>query len=365
MGDAVNILSKVYYNTSNPAGFGGARKLYSAVKLIDNRITYNDVLNFLRKQSTYTLHRPARRRFPRNKIYVSYINEMFEADLVDLSMFSRMNNSYKYILTVIDCFSKFLFAEPLKTKTPLEIINAFKKIIKIRQPMKLRTDRGLEFNNKHFKKFCDENEINFFTSYNSNIKCAIVERVNRTIKGKMFRIFSYKGTRRWIDILPAIVNSYNNSVHRTTKLAPSNVNFENEQTVFKNIYGVRNLKEIFFNNSTPKFSIGETVRIKYDLSTLDKSYYPLWSENIYKVKDIIRKYNKPQYVLELEGQKLNRRFYEEEIQKVLVDENNLWRIESILRYRDINGERQALVKWLGYSNKHNSWIPVNQIQRNS
>src|SRR6266700_6870705 len=290
MGDAVNILSKVYYNTSNPAGFGGARKLYSAVKAKNQDITYNDVVNFLRSQPTYTLHKPARKRFPRNKIYVSYINEMFEADLVDLSMFSRMNNSYKYILTVIDCFSKFLFAEPLKTKTPLEIINAFKKVIKIRQPMKLRTDRGLEFNNKHFKQFCDENEINFFTTQNSNIKCAIVERVNRTIKGKMFRIFSYKGTRRWVDILPDIVTSYNNTIHSSTKFAPAQVSLENESEVFRNLYGANNFREIFLDYQKPKYTIGETVRIKYDLTALDKSYYPLWSDNIYKVKSILRKY---------------------------------------------------------------------------
>jgi len=287
---------------------------------------------------------------------------MWEIDLIDLSMYSNINDSNKYILMVIDCFSKFLFAVPLKNKTPLSVVNAFKEIFKVRKPSKIRSDRGKEFDNRFFKVFCENNGINYFTTQNSITKCAIVERVNRTIKEKMFKVFTHFGTRRWIDFLPLIVNAYNNSKHSTTLIPPNEVTVENEDVVFRNVYKARNFKELFNHFNVPKFSIGDKVRVKYELKPMDKSYFPLWSEVVYTIKKVLRKYSIPQYVLELNGEELPRRFYPEELQKVTITENTLWRIERILGNRTKNGVREVRVKWFGYPSKFNSWIPEVQIQ---
>jgi hypothetical protein len=358
-----NILSDIYYNTSNPGSFGGIQKLYKSAKLNNNNISLLDVKNWLKSQPTYTLHKPARRKYPRNKIYVSYIDEQWEADLIDLQKLSYYNQSFKYILNVIDCFSKYLFAVPLKTKKPNEIIKAFKTIIKTRKPTKLRTDKGLEFENKHFKKFCKDNEIIYFTTTNSTIKCAIVERVNRTIKEKMFRQLTNNLSKNWKSILPNIVKTYNSSVHKSTGFAPSEVNYTNESIVRENLYGNSSFTKLFNNRYTPKLNIGDSVRVKYDLKSMDKSFYPLWTDTIYTIKKVLTKHNKPLYIIEFDNVPLIRRFYETELQKVHVDNNTLWRIESIIKYRTINGEKQAYIKWLGYPETHNSWIPLKEIRK--
>jgi transposase InsO family protein len=161
--------------------------------------------------------------------------------------FSKQNNNFNYILTAIDCFSKYAFAVPLKNKTGNELVEAFKKIFKNRKCSVLRTDRGTEFLNKNVQNFLKLEGVEHFTSHDLEIKCAIVERFNRTLKSKMFKFFTAIGTRRYIDQLDNFLFSYNNTKHRTIKMSPNEVNKQNEALVFKNIYGVDNIREILFN----------------------------------------------------------------------------------------------------------------------
>jgi len=359
-----DLLAGLYFNPKHPASFGSAQKLWNYARHIDPTIKFKDVVEWLSSQTTYTLHRPARKNFLRNKIYVSYIDEQWEIDLVDLRQLSRENNGYNYILNVIDSFSKYLFSVPLKTKTALEVINAFKKIFKVRKPYKIRSDKGGEFDNRQFRDFCERNNIIYFTTQNSTIKCAIVERVNRTLKNKIFRYFTKYGTRKYVDVLQDIVDSYNNSIHRSTRMAPTDINEDDEQEVFENLYGAPNLLSILpkRNKKKYKLKIGDNVRQKYDIGPLEKSYYPMWTDMVYKVHQIYNKLIKPQYTIEIDGDILKRRYYPEELQKVKIDPNTLWLIEKKLKYRYRNGQKQVLVKWKGYPAKFNQWIPADQIQ---
>lgn len=357
------IFSNIYFNPVHPASYGGIYKLYKYAKLENDSIKLNDVRNWLSAQNTYTLHKPARKVFSRNKIYVSYIDEQWECDLMDMSRLSRQNRGFNYILNAIDCFSKYLFSVPTKSKKPTEIIAALKKIFKNRKPTKLRTDKGKEFDNKLFRAFCQKNNIRFFTTQNSTIKCAMVERVNRTLKNKIYRYLTEKLTRKYIDVLPQIVQSYNSSIHSTTKMAPDDIDTEDEQIVFENIYNSPNLLSIMRTKRIrPKLTTGDTVRQKYDLSVFDKSYYQLWDNVVYKVDKVFDKMKRPQYTIELEGEKFKRRFYPEELQKVSINENTLYAIEKIIRKRTHKGQKQVLVKWRGYPPSHNQWIPESHVR---
>jgi hypothetical protein len=355
-------LKTLYYDSTNSASFGGLYKLYKQAKLKYPDITLEYVKNWLIDQTAYTLHKNARRNFKRNKYYVSFIDELWQADLIDMQQFSRQNSGFKYILTVIDCFSKFLFAFPIKTKKTLEIIEVFKSIFEKRKPMKLMTDRGGEFDSIQFKTFCKNNDVNYYTTKDKLIKCAIVERANRTLKEKLFRYFTFKGTRKYIDVIKNFVDSYNKSKHSTTKIAPIEVTENNEKHVFKDVFGVKNLKHLFFGRkSEPKLKIQDKVRIKYDLTKLDKSYYPLWSDKVYEIKNVLNKYTKPQYVVNLENIEQFRRFYPEELQKI--SNKPTYRIEKIIKKKRINGEVFVLVKWLNYNSRHNQWIPETEVKR--
>ena len=131
-----DILSKIYYDTKNSGSYSGIQRLYTAAKKKIPNLKINDVKNFLKGELTYTLHKPLRKKFKRNRILVNRINEQFEADLVDMREFSSQNNGITYILTVIDCFSKYAFVKTIKNKTGQNIIKAFKEIFKERKPSK-------------------------------------------------------------------------------------------------------------------------------------------------------------------------------------------------------------------------------------
>ena len=113
----------------------------------------NEVKEFLDTVDTYTLHKPIRKKFETRRVYVKGIDDQFQADLVEMREYSKENSGYNYLLTVIDCFSKYAWGKPIKNKSADEIIKSFDEIFKERKPVKLQTDKGKEFKNKVSKFF--------------------------------------------------------------------------------------------------------------------------------------------------------------------------------------------------------------------
>jgi Integrase core domain/Chromo (CHRromatin Organisation MOdifier) domain len=354
-------LDQFYFNPVHPAAFGGVIKLYKAAKQQYPDITLSYVKNWLNLQNTYTLHKQTRNKFLRNKYLVTYIDEQWQCDLIDMRQYSRFNKGYKYILTIIDCFSKYLIVFPLKIKSKFEIIKCFKKLFKKRKPIKLQSDRGGEFDNNLFRNLCRINKVNFFTTKDVKLKCAIIERANKTLKSKIITSFTKYGKKEYISNLQNFVNSYNESFHRSIKMKPNEVNKSTEKYAFKNIFGVNNLNHLLLKQSNkPNIKSGDTVRTKYDLNRLEKSYYPLWTDRTYIVDKVLNKSVKPMYVL----QDNKRRYYPEELQKINNPEKLSYRIEKILRKRTVNGEKQVLVKWINHPSSYNQWIPATQLIQN-
>ena len=169
------------------------------------------------------LHRPTRKNFRRRHVIVKGLDELFEADLVDMKAYSRENKSYKYILTVIDVLSKYAWAEPVMTKSGKNVTQAFAKILQqSRVPKLLHTDEGLEFFNKDFGQLLKKYKIKLYNTF-SVMKASVVERFNRTLKEKMWKRFSFRGNYKWLDILPELVTEYNNSIHRNIGMRPNAV----------------------------------------------------------------------------------------------------------------------------------------------
>src|SRR5271154_5101455 len=205
-------LNHIYYNTKT--GYSGindiARKSEENVK---------SVKTYLESKNVYTLHKPVRKKFERRKIFVYRIDEQWQADLVDMQLYSKENEGYNYMLTVIDCFSRFAFAKIIKNKSGDEVKNAFESIFNERIPKKIQADQGTEFYNVQVKKLFDERNIIHFSVY-SDVKACMVERFNRTLKSKMWKVFTERKNHKYIDILDDLVNNYNNSFHNTIKMTP-------------------------------------------------------------------------------------------------------------------------------------------------
>ena len=144
---------------------------------------------------------------------------------MDISSLARCNKGYKLLLTCFDVFLKFVWVVPLKNKTVESLVNGFQSISDLcRSPEKLQTDKGTEFLNRNFQSFLKENNIHFFTT-NSELKANVVERLNRTLKTRLWKYFTAKNIRVYIDNLLDVVHRYNNSYHRSIGRAPASVSF--------------------------------------------------------------------------------------------------------------------------------------------
>jgi len=164
-------LVRIYYTPSHPASFSSVPRLLKAIRKTYPNTSAQVVRKWLKGQLTYTLHRATRRNFSRNQLITNGIDYQWQADLVDMTEFSKFNKNYKFILTVIDTFSKYAWAVPLKSKSGVSVKNAFLEIFQNgRSPHKLQTDKGKEFVNSIVAKLLKQYQIQFFTSQNSKIK---------------------------------------------------------------------------------------------------------------------------------------------------------------------------------------------------
>ena len=242
----------------------------------DNKFTHKQIKDWLSKQDVYTLHKPVRWRFRRRRIFTSGIDDLWQADLVDMSAISKYNDVYKFLLTCIDVFSKYAWAIPLKNKSSKSIVTAFTKLFEKRIPANLQTDKGTEFVNALAQKLFEENRINFYTTENDDVKASVVERFNRTLKSKMWKYFTFKGTHRYVDVLNDLLHSYNNTYHRTIKMSPSEANRDNESEIRKTIYKPK---------EKPKWllKLGDRVRISKTRRHFKKGYLPNWSDELFTV----------------------------------------------------------------------------------
>lgn len=138
------------------------------------------------------LHKPARKNYTRRKVTLKGIHDLYQADLVEMQPYAKLNKGYRYIMTMINCFTKFALAVPLKDKTGLEVVKALEPILAKHKMKNFQTDDGKEWFNKHVSKLINKYNINHYSTY-SRLKASIVERFNRTLKSRMWKQFTAKG----------------------------------------------------------------------------------------------------------------------------------------------------------------------------
>lgn len=352
-----------YFNPAHEASFSGARKLLS----VNKKDPPKRIHEWLSNQDAFTLHKPVRKKFQRLHYNVHMIDAIWETDLVDVQALKTHNDGYNYLLVVIDVFSKFCWVQPMKDKTGASVVKAFENILARangRVPVYLQSDRGKEFVCTAFQKYLKRNGILFGVASNPDVKAAVVERFNRTLKERIWRYFTYRNTHRYIDVLQDLVRSYNNTPHSSIKFTPASVTIHNAIQVRANLEKSwqRNDKKYVKRRpiKTAKFKVGDHVRISRSKQVFEKGFVSGWSEEIFLIVRVTKRQNYL-YTYELEdlqGEKIEGFFYTEELTlvgKKRVNKNS-YKIESIIKWRGRGKKREALVKWIGYPNKFNSWV---------
>ena len=308
------------------------------------------------QQLAEELHKPITRKFTKRRVFVKGVDEIWAADLVEMGKFSDWNKGIKYLLMVIDVFSKFGWIEPLQNKKGETVAAAFEKIFKLgRQPRLLWTDKGKEFYNKNVNQLLSKKNIKLYSTENEE-KSSLAERFNRTIKQKMWKMFSANNNTIYFDKIDELLKNYNSSWHRSVKMTPiAASDIKNKHHVFANLYS----DEIYKQVKKPKFRIGDKVRIsKYKRKLFDKGFTPNWTEEIFVINEILNTKPVTYRLVDLQGEAVTGSFYEPELQKTTQE---IFRIDEVI-LRD-NKRKRALVKWSGYQDQFNSWVPMSELNK--
>ena len=244
-------------------------------------------------------------------------------------------------------------ARPLKNKSGGKITAQFLDILDTEQcqPMQLCTDKGKEFFNGVFQSLLRQRNTKHYTTQNQEIKATNAERLQRSIKARMFTFFTNSNNYRWVDVLQQIISSYNESYHGSIGTRPIDVTYDNQDSIWLATHESDSKVE----ETRYGFDIGDKVRLSKYSTVFKKGYLPSWTPEIFSVAD--RHSTKPPTysIKDDEGHRLEGTWYEPELQKVEVTDN-VYKIESTLGQRKVNGKTQYLVRWAGYPPSFDSYV---------
>ena len=302
---------KAYDIASNPEYDGYQRGLASVVYMFfDKKSIGSGIKKDMTKSSSSILanelHKPIIKKFNKRKVYSQFKDNIWGVDLADMQSLSRKNNGIKYLLCVIDLYSKYAFVIPLKDKKGISIVNAFNKIMKQsnRKSNEIWVDQGGEFYNNVFKKWLSDNDIIMYSTYNEG-KSVVAERFIRTLKNKLYKHMTANGKNVYYDVLDDVVNEYNNTKHSTIKMKPMDVG----DGINKRVY----IDE--HNEKDSRFKVGDRVRISKYKNIFAKGYTPNWSTEIFIVDKINDTVPYTYNLKDLNDEEIIGSFYDRELQK--------------------------------------------------
>ena len=366
MTDWKEYLENNYFLVGSPLAFSGPAKVYKVLKALNYKVSLKDVKKWLQDKDSYTLLRPVKKIFHRRSIITTGIDHMWDADLADVSNTSQSNDDTKFLLIVIDIFSRFLWVQPLKSKSSKDVVDGFTAIFMStpRRPKKIRTDNGKEFRNRTLASLFKEKSIKHFTTKNET-KANYAERVIRTLKGLMYRYFIQNQTYTYLNILQNLVKTYNTRPHRSLRgRSPNEISTENEFEVWRDLYARKRKTVLLKLMKKFKFNVGDQVRISHLGYKFQRDYQEKWTEEVFKISFRVKRNGVKLYkLIDFDGEAIEGTFYESELQKVTQSVDTLFRIESIIGRRKRQGRTQVLIKWMGWPKKFNSWIDETEIRR--
>ena len=284
-------------------------------------------------------------KFERQGIIPLYKDETWSVDLIDKSSLSKYNNIYKFILTVIDIFTKYAWAIPLKNKSGLSITNGFKTILSEgRKPEKLWVDRGSEFYNKTFKSLLKEYEtgkaasgIELYSTY-SDLKAVFIERFNRTILHIINRPMFINGDGNWVNILNDAVVTYNNNIHSTINMTPVGASNNPDKVKY---YISETASQIKSTKTTLEFEVGDYVRNADKRNIFSKGYTSNWNRELFKVNEVLKTHPPTYKIEDINGEIIEGKYYEQELLKSEFDfESNNKVLESLNIFVNINNDKK-------------------------
>jgi transposase InsO family protein len=373
------LLERLYKELESSACYAGVDPLWKLAREFNPKVTRTHVENYLSKQRTYTIHRRAVRKFERLMTEAPGPNTVWQADLGVLQMLASRNRGFAYYLLCIDCFTRMIYIEPLKKKTADSVIEAFRCIFERANslPWKIISDQGKEFVAKSVQQFFRRRQIQHYCNYTSPIfHAGMAERANRTLKERLYRYFSEKQTKKWVDIIQPLVASINASPNRSIGgLAPDHAHLFTRQLrrYFQRIY---ERKTESVNKKAPPLKIGQPVRVERSKDIFQKGYKPTFSDEIFTIFRVRPTAPTTYGLVNSEGERIKGWFYREDVCPVFTavattksnQNKRKWEVARIVARKMVDftqeGPTEMLrVKWKDLGPEFDSWIPAHAIEK--
>jgi hypothetical protein len=285
--------------------FPSLNKFYQILKDKGLKYTRKQVKEFIDNQNVNQVHKNFVER-KSNQLHITAIvpNELFQIDLLDYQKYSSTNKGFKWILICIDVFTRKAYAEPVKSKTSNLTKNAFKRIIDQAKSKVIFHDEGNEWKGEFLQYVNEQNIINIDNNNKNHHALGIIDRFSKTLKNIIAKYMTHNNNTKWVDILPNIIKSYNDSPHSTIfDYTPNSI--EKDENKLIKVSTLNAEKQISNNKIIRKkidnIKVGDSVRIKIKKGTFDKGYEITFSKEVYKVEEInglkIKLNNSREYLL--------------------------------------------------------------------
>ena len=373
-------LDSIYHDVSSPDSFASIKKLHAAARNNGRRdITLKDVKNYLTTQTSYTLHGYVPKTYRKSMVIVWGPGNLLSSDLADFSNLKDYNEGYRYLVFFIDCYSRKLSITPIKDKkseTLSKVLDDYLTSSSYNYS-RLWVDRGGEYYNNKVQKICQKHNVKMYSVHNYKMKASYSERVIKTIKGKLYKLFTHFNSYNYLDHLQDVVKSYNNSKHAgLLGMTPNQVHIITNEMVLQDLTR-KMIKQKYTNYGAIKrgrwqldFSIRSLIPENTHVRLLavnadnifNKSYLPLFTQEIFKVHSVNRNSNPITYTLsDLNNEVIEGRVYRNEIK--VAAKPTLFDIEKIIqkKYCRKTKKHLALVKYIGYPDSFNEWIDVKNL----
>lgn len=358
-------LSTIFYGVGQPASFSSIDKLYFQAKADGRNYTKPDIVSWLEEQELYGLFKPAPEKTERPEVIVPYYGYQFEADTMWMKKWAKMNKGYGFILLIIDVFSRYVWCFPMKTVKASDSFPILKRFFEDHNCSILRTDNGVEFLNGLVRGLLEKKGIKHVKTRNIQ-KANIAERAIKTIKHKIIKNNYFEQSYYWLDDLEKVVHSYNSTRHRSIRMSPNEAVKADPSVVWRNQYLPQPTAKL--SDTKPKkkrehirpvfrYDIGQTVRISRLYHWFKRAYDEQFTHELFIIIDRHLQQGIPKYTLKSWANELiDGDFYQDELQKVEVDQNTVYKIDRVIKKERRERRNFYLVSWLGWPKQYNSYI---------
>lgn len=354
---------RAYARPGHPAAFSAPGAIARQLNL-----PRDEVVRALEREDSYTVHREYKKPAQFNPYFIRRRRRLVQADLIQIDALYRQNGGIRYLLLLIDVFTRKVWVVPLKKKSAEVVRDALRDWldhdVKGDEPEVFSSDAGVEFFNAPVRRLFRERNIDQQLA-KGKAKAAYAERANKTIQVLIYKYLTHGRTKKYIDALPLLVDTYNKRGHRSLDyMSPDEADRPESEARVQRITEARFEK---VKRKKPEYRVGDIVRLKLEspggrrLWYGNRAYAKQFSDELYKIAEVNTRLPIPLYFIRSWSKDVpgKRGYYAGELQPV---RGELFKVERIVRWRGEAPNRQALVKWTNFDAGHNRWIPEGDIR---